>query len=159
MDILIIASLIIAGLILFIIEVFLLPGVSIAGIISAACMLYANYYAFDSLGTLPGCITLTISAIGVIAITIWFMRSKTVDKLSLKKTIDYKPEPLKGLGLKPGDEGIALTRLALIGNAEFDGNIIEVRSTGDFIEEKSRIRVNRIRDGIVLVEKTIDYTT
>ena len=153
MDILIIASLIIAGLILFIIEVFLLPGVSIAGIISAACMLYANYYAFDSLGTLPGCITLTISAIGVIAITIWFMRSKTVDKLSLKKTIDYKPEPLKGLGLKPGDEGIALTRLALIGNAEFDGNIIEVRSTGDFIEEKSRIRVNRIRDGIVLVEK------
>ena len=153
MDILIIASLIIAGLILFIIEVFLLPGVSIAGIISAACMLYANYYAFDSLGTLPGCITLAISAIGVIAITIWFMRSKTVDKLSLKKTIDYKPEPLKGLGLKAGDEGIALTRLALIGNAEFDGNIIEVRSTGDFIEEKSRIRVSRIRDGIVLVEK------
>ena len=153
MDILIIVSLIIAGLILFIIEVFLLPGISIAGIISAICLLYANYYAFDTMGTLPGCITLAISAIGVIAITVWFMRSKTVDKLSLKKTIDYKPEPLKGLGLKAGDEGIALTRLALIGNAEFDGNIIEVRSTGDFIEEKSRIRVNRIRDGIVLVEK------
>ena len=153
MDILIIASLIIAGLILFIIEVFLLPGISIAGIISAVCLLYANYYAFDTMGTLPGCITLAISAIGVIAITVWFMRSKTVDKLSLKKTIDYKPEPLKGLNLKAGDEGVALTRLALIGNAEFDGNIIEVRSTGDFIEEKSRIRVNRIRDGIVLVEK------
>ena len=153
MDILIIASLIIAGLILFIIEVFLLPGISIAGIISAICLLYANYYAFETMGTLPGCITLAISAIGVIAITVWFMRSKTVDKLSLKKTIDYKPEPLKGLNLKAGDEGIALTRLALIGNAEFDGNIIEVRSTGDFIEEKSRIRVNRIRDGIVLVEK------
>ncbi len=153
MDILIIGSLIIAGLILFIIEVFLLPGISIAGIISAVCLLYANYYAFDTMGTLPGCITLAISAIGVIAITIWFMRSKTVDKLSLKKTIDYKPEPLKGLNLKAGDEGIALTRLALIGNAEFNGNIIEVRSTGDFIDEKSRIRVNRIRDGIVLVEK------
>ena len=153
MDILIIASLIIAGLTLFIIEVFLLPGISIAGIISAVCLLYANYYAFDTMGTLPGCITLVISAIGVIAITVWFMRSKTVDKLSLKKTIDYKPEPLKGLNLKAGDEGIALTRLALIGNAEFDGNIIEVRSTGDFIEEKSKIRIERIRDGIVMVEK------
>ena len=43
MDIVIIASLIIAGLILFIIEVFLLPGVSIAGIVSAGCLLYANY--------------------------------------------------------------------------------------------------------------------
>ena len=150
---LIIAGLIVAGLILFIIEVFLLPGISLAGIASAGCLLYANYYAFSTLGTMPGILTLVVSGLGVIAITIWFMRSKTVDKLSLKKTIDYKPEPLKGLNLKAGDEGIALTRLALIGNAEFNGNIIEVRSTGDFIEEKSRIRVNRIRDGIVLVEK------
>ena len=153
MDIVIIASLIIVGLILFIIEVFLLPGISIAGIISAVCLLYANYYAFDTLGTIPGCITLTISAMGVIGITIWFMRSKTVDKLSLKKTIDYRPEPLKGLDLKAGDEGIALTRLALIGNAEFNGRIIEVRSSGDFIDQKSKIRVERILDGIVLVEK------
>lgn len=153
MDIVIIASLIIAGLILFIIEVFLLPGISIAGIVSAGCLLYANYYAFDTLGTIPGCITLAVSALGVVAITIWFMRSKTVDKLSLKKTIDYRPEPLKGLDLKVGDEGIALTRLALIGNAEFNGRIIEVRSSGDFIDEKSKIRVERILDGIVMVQK------
>ena len=153
MDIVIIASLIIAGLILFIIEVFLLPGISIAGFVSAGCLLYANYYAFDTLGTVPGCITLAISVIGVVAITIWFMRSKTVDKLSLKKTIDYRPEPLKGLDLKVGDEGIALTRLALIGNAEFNGRIIEVRSSGEFIDQKSKIRVERILDGVVLVEK------
>ncbi len=153
MDILIIISLIVAGLVLFIIEVFLLPGISSAGIISAGCLLYANYYAFDTLGTLPGCITLAVSAIGVIGITIWFMRSKTVDKLSLKETIDYKPEPLKGLDLKPGDEGIALTRLALIGNAEFNGRIIEVRSADGFIDEKCRIRVERILDGVVMVQK------
>ena len=153
MDIAIIISLIVAGLTLFIIEVFLLPGVSIAGIISAICLLYANYYAFEIPGNIPGCITLAVSAIGVVAITIWFMRSKTVDKLSLKKTIDYRPEPLKGLDLKVGDEGIALTRLALIGNAEFSGRIIEVRSSGDFIEEKSKIRVERILDGIVMVQK------
>lgn len=153
MDILIIISLIIAGLVLFIIEVFLLPGISIAGIISAGCLLYANYYAFDALGTTPGCITLAVSAIGVIGITIWFMRSKTVDKLSLKKTIDYKPEPLKGLDLKSGDEGVALTRLALIGNAEFNGRIIEVRSADGFIDEKCRIRVERILDGVVMVQK------
>ena len=153
MEILIIISLIVAGLVLFIIEVFLLPGISIAGIISTGCLLYANYYAFDTLGTTPGCITLAVSAIGVIGITIWFMRSKTVDKLSLKKTIDYKPEPLKGLDLKPGDEGIALTRLALIGNAEFNGRIIEVRSADGFIDEKCRIRVERILDGVVLVQK------
>jgi len=153
MDILIIVSLIVAGLLLFIIEVFLLPGISLAGIASAACLLYANYFAFDTLGTIPGCITLAVSAIGVIVITIWFMRSKTVDKLSLKKTIDYRPEPLKGLDLKPGDEGVALTRLALIGNVDFKGHIIEVRSSDGFIDEKSKIRIERILDGVVMVQK------
>lgn len=153
MDILIIVSLIVAGLLLFAIEVFLIPGISLAGLASAGCILYANYYAFDTLGTLPGIITLIVSALGIIAVTVWFMRSKTVDKLSLKKTIDYRPEPLKGLELKVGDEGIAITRLALIGNAEFNGHIIEVRSADGFIDEKCRIRVERILDGIVMVQK------
>ena len=153
MDILIIVSLIVAGLLLFAIEVFLIPGISIAGLASAGCILYANYYAFSTLGTVPGIITLVISALGVIAVTVWFMRSKTVDKLSLKKGIDYRPEPLKGLDLKAGDEGVAITRLALIGNAEFNGRIIEVRSSDGFIDEKCRIRVERILDGVVMVQK------
>ncbi|MBQ8889450.1 MAG: nodulation efficiency protein D (NfeD) [Bacteroidaceae bacterium] len=153
MDILIIVSLIVAGLLLFAIEVFLIPGISIAGLTSAGCILYANYYAFSTLGTVLGIITLVISALGVIAVTVWFMRSKTVDKLSLKKSIDYRPEPLKGLDLKAGDEGVAITRLALIGNAEFNGRIIEVRSSDGFIDEKCRIRVERILDGVVMVQK------
>ena len=153
MDILIIAGLIIAGFILFIIEVFLIPGISIAGISSACCLLYANYFAFSTLGVIPGLITLAISALGDIGITIWFLKSKTVDKLSLKKSIDYRPEPLKGLDLKSGDMGKAITRLALIGNAEFNGHIIEVRSADGFIDEKCDIQVERIVDGIVFVRK------
>ena len=47
MEVFIIVSLILAGLLLFIVEVFLIPGISIAGIASAICLLYANYYAFD----------------------------------------------------------------------------------------------------------------
>ena len=50
MEVFIIVSLILAGLLLFIVEVFLIPGISIAGIASAICLLYANYYAFDTLG-------------------------------------------------------------------------------------------------------------
>ena len=78
MDILIIIGLIIAGLILFIIEVFFLPGISIAGIVSAACLLYSNYYAFDTLGTMSGCITLAVSAIGVIGTYIPATRTRFV---------------------------------------------------------------------------------
>ena len=46
MEILIIIALIVAGLILFFIEVFLVPGITIAGIASACSLLYAIYYCF-----------------------------------------------------------------------------------------------------------------
>ena len=49
MEVFIIVSLILAGLLLFIVEVFLIPGISIAGIASAICLLYANYYASATL--------------------------------------------------------------------------------------------------------------
>lgn len=153
MEILIIIALILAGLLLFIVEVFLIPGISIAGIASAICLLYANYYAFDALGLTAGFITLAVSVIGCIAITAWFMHSKTVDKLSLKKTLDYKIDNLKGLDINVGDEGIAITRLALIGNADINGHIIEVRSADGLIDEKTPVYVVRIVEGSVIVRK------
>ena len=153
MEVLIIVALILAGLLLFIVEVFLIPGISIAGIASAICLLYANYYAFDALGLTAGFITLAASILGCIAITAWFMHSKTVDKLSLKKTLDYKINPLKGLDINIGDEGVTVTRLALIGNADINGHIVEVRSADGLIDEKTPVYVERIVERTVIVRK------
>lgn len=153
MEVFIIVALILAGLLLFVVEVFLIPGISIAGMASAICLLYANYYAFDALGPTAGFITLAASAVGCIAITVWFMRSKTVDKLSLKKTLDYKIDPLEGLDIHIGDKGVTVTRLALIGNAEINGHIIEVRSADGLIDEHTPIYVERMTEGTVIVRK------
>ena len=148
MEVFIIVSLILAGLLLFIVEVFLIPGISIAGIASAICLLYANYYAFDTLGPIAGFITLIASVLSCLAIIIWFMHSKTMDKLSLKKI-----DPLKGTHIRIGDKGIAITRLALIGNANFNGHIIEVRSADGLIDENTPIYVERMVEGTVIVRK------
>ena len=92
MDILIITVLIIAAVILFLVELFVIPGISLAGISALACILYANYYAFANLGMAGGFITLGISAVACIGSLIWFMRSKMLDKLALKKDIDLAAE-------------------------------------------------------------------
>ena len=151
MEFLIIGTLLILGLILFLVEVFLIPGITLAGIASAGCLIYANYYAFSTLGMVGGNITLILSMVGAVAITIGFFRSKTVDRLSLKETLSYRPDPLKGMTLKVGDKGIARTRLALIGTAEFDGRLIEVRSADGFLDEKTPLIVERIEEGAVIV--------
>lgn len=151
MEILIIIALIVAGLLLFAVEVFLVPGITLAGIASGISLLYAIFYAFHNVDTQTGFITLAIVVAGIIGVTIWFMRSKTVDRLSLKKTLDYKPEPLKGTNIQVGNTGTSLTRLTLIGNAEINGHIVEVQSADGFIEERTPVRVVRIDNSTVYV--------
>lgn len=151
MEILIIIALLIAGLILLLLEVFLFPGISLAGIGATVCLVYANVRAFSELGTWPGVITLAISIISSILVFVWFMRSKSLDKLALKKDIDSSVKQPEAATIQVGDTGVALTRLAQIGNAQFGDRIVEVRTTGDFIDAKTPIIVERITDGIILV--------
>lgn len=153
MDILIIAALIIAAVILFLVELFIIPGISIAGFLAGGCIIFANYYAFANMGTMAGAITLIITGIACIGTLIWFMRSKTLDKIALKKDITSKVDRSAEERVKVGDTGITTTRLALIGYAEINGDIVEVKSTDGFLNEKTPIIVNRITDGVLLVEK------
>ena len=55
--------------------------------------------------------------------------------------------------VKVGDTGITITRLAQIGNAEINGNIIEVKTLEGLLNEKTPVIVTRITDGIIYVEK------
>lgn len=153
MDVLIIIALIAAAVILFLVELFVIPGISLAGISALVCIIYANYYAFANLGTGAGFITLIISGIACIGSLVWFMRSKTLDKLALKKDITSKIDRSAAEKVKVGDTGITITRLAQIGNAEINGNIIEVKSMDGLLNEKTPIVANRITDGIIFVEK------
>ena len=153
MNILIIVVLVIAAVILFLVELFIIPGISIAGILAGGCIIYAHYYAFAYMGPVAGFITLAVSVIACIGSLVWFMRSKTLDKIALKKNITSKVDRSAENKVKIGDTGITTTRLALIGYAEINGDIVEVKSTDGFMNEKTPVIVNRITDGIILVEK------
>ena len=153
MEILIIIALIVAGLILFLIEVFLVPGITLAGIASACSLLYAIYYAFSDMGMQAGFVTLGIVVLGIIGVTVWVMRSKTVDRLSLKKELNYQHTPLRDIQIKAGDCGISTTRLTLIGNADINGHLIEVQSADGFIDEGTPIEVTRIDNNTVYVKR------
>lgn len=153
MDILIIIALIAVAVILFLVELFLIPGISIAGFAAIVSLAYAIYYAFAYMGTTVGFITLIISILMGIGSLILFMRSKTLDRIALKKDITSKVNKHAEHSLQVGDKGVSITRLALIGNAEINGKIVEVKSVDGFLDEKTPVIVTRIFDGVVLVEK------
>ena len=135
-------------------EIFIIPGTSLAGIVSAACLIGANVLVFDSYGLSAGIIVLAASLIVCLVAGIWMLRSKALDRISLKRTIDSTAATEEQLSVKVGDRGIALTRLALIGNADFDGKIVQVQSADGFLDEKTPVVITRVIDGQVWVKRT-----
>lgn len=153
MDILIIVLLVVAAIILFLVELFVIPGISIAGILAGGCILFANYYAFANLGTTEGFITLLVSAVGCIGSLVWFMRSKTLERLSLKTDITGTVDRTAEQSVKVGDTGFTTTRLALVGQADIAGHLVEVNSADGFLDEKTPVIVTRISNGTIFVCK------
>ncbi|MGN0309051.1 MAG: NfeD family protein [Bacteroides sp.] len=156
MEILIIILLVVAAIVLLLVELFVIPGISLAGLAAGGCLIYANYYAFAHLGTTGGWITLAVSALACIGSLVAFMRSKTLDRIALKSEITSSVRSAasgSGKQVSVGDEGMTTTRLALIGYAEMGGEIVEVKSTAEFLDAQTPVRVVRIVDGIILVER------
>ncbi|MCC8188243.1 MAG: NfeD family protein [Bacteroides sp.] len=153
MDILIITGLIVAAILFLLIELFLIQGTSIAGFISLLCGAAAVWYAFTYIGVFMGIITLVV-ALSACGIAIYyFMRSKTLDKISLKKNITSKVDKSAEESVHVGDTGTTITRLALIGQAEIGGKVVEVKSVSGFLDEHTPVVVSRISEGMILVEK------
>lgn len=94
-EILLVALLVIVGVILLVLEMFLIPGFGIAGISGFVCLVGAVVAAYLKISALAGHITL---AAGVVlsGLAIWgFLRSRALDKMALDTKIDSKVELAK----------------------------------------------------------------
>ena len=87
-DILAVTLLIILALVLAVLEIFFLPGITIAGICSVLFYGGGIYYAYSAFGTNGAVITLFIAAVTTITVIIGFMRSRSLDKMSLHTEIN-----------------------------------------------------------------------
>ena len=154
MDIILISTLFVLCVFFMALEIFIIPGTSLAGIVSAACLIGANVLVFDSYGLSAGIIVLAASLIVCLVAGIWMLRAKALDRISLKRTIDSTAATEEQLSVKVGDRGIALTSQALIGNADFDGKIVQVQSADGFLDEKTPVVITRVIDGQVWVKRT-----
>ncbi len=153
MGITIICVLLFIGIIFFLIELFFLPGISIAGIVGGIFIGAAIWYAFAFVSGTAGIITLVGGLILFVLAVWWFMRSKTLDKMSLKTDIDGKIEPLKGLNIQPGDTGITMSRLAPMGKVKINNAVIEAKTNNEFIDPDEEIVVLEVCNTNVLVER------
>lgn len=139
------------GVILIIVEILLIPGTSITGILGLGALGYGVWMAYNSLDSTTASITV-VSAVIILAILVYLsLKSKTWRKAVLKTEIDSKIEFESLSNLKIGDVGISHSRLASVGKAQFGDNIYEVYAYNGFIEEGKSIKIFKIEDNKVFV--------
>lgn len=153
MDLVLIIGLIVLGIFFMILEVYLIPGISVAGIASLICFIIGNVLAYKNLGTVAGTWILAGSMVSLGTVLYLFLRSKTLDRMALKSEIKSKTEPFQGLDVQPGDVGVTISRLAPIGRIKINGKTIEGRSENEMIDQNTPVEVIEVGSYNVLVRK------
>lgn len=144
-ELMIVVALILVGILFMLAEIFLLPGISIAGIAGAIFLIGGIVYSYLFIGSTAGNITLAASAIAMGASFFLLLKSKSLRRISLETNIESKVDNSDLAKISVGDTGIALSRLNPTGKVMVNELIVEGKSyNGEFIDEDEKIEVIRI---------------
>lgn len=154
-DTVIIIVLLALAILLLILEMFFLPGLSVAGFMSVLFYGVALYYAFVHIGTAAGVMTLVVAIAATIFLIWYFMRSRTLDKMSLHTNIDATAPTEVASTVNIGDEGISLSRLNPMGRVLVGDTTVEARAY-DYIEENTPIKIVKVERTVIVVEPIKD---
>jgi len=149
----IIAVLIVVGLLFLILEILVVPGTTVAGVVGFILVAIGIWQTYAAHGAsaghyvLAGTLVLTVAAL-------WLsLRSKTWKRAMLDAEIDGKVNTYDESDVKVGDEGVTTGRLVPLGKALINDQYFEVRSMGEFINEQTKIVVTKIEYNKIYVKQ------
>jgi membrane-bound ClpP family serine protease len=134
---------------LVLIEIFLIPGIGIAGIAGAILMITSLVLAYE-VGTAFGHYVLAGTGLISIGLVLLAFRTKTWDRLSLKSDIHSKVDN-HATNLSLGERGKTVSRLNPMGKAMFNNTYFEVSSKGAYIEADSEIEIVQVDHNKIIV--------
>ena len=154
----IITILIVLGILLLAVEVFVIPGFGVSGILGMAALVTGIFLVTDSL--LEG-LLLTAGALILLGIiTYWSFRFPRTRRVWQKFSLGTRQTSKEGY-VAPKLQyqayldkvGIALTQLRPAGTGDFDGVHLDVVTEGGFIEPGIGIRVIRVEGTRIIVRE------
>ncbi len=148
---LLIIMLIFLGLLFLLLEILVIPGTTLAGIVGFGLLFVGIWQAYASKGIIEGHITLVSTLVITVAVLYYSFKAGTWKRMALKTTVDGKMDQLKGMNIKEGDNGITVSRLAPAGKAMINNDIIEVHTYGEFIDQEKEITVISVKDNKITV--------
>lgn len=154
MPIALIITFAILGIALIVLEIFFLPGTTIAGVAGGLFLVASVWVSFASFGNDIGWYTIGIIALMLTVSIYLFVKLGVMDKVSLKTEIDSKLDA-KNQFVQVGDRGTASSRLVPMGNADINGQMVEVKSINGFIDVDADIEVVSADKQEILVRQIV----
>jgi len=151
----IIIILIVLGILLFVIEFLLVPGVTIAGIGGLILTVFGVYKAFEEYGSTVGVWVLIGTILLSVFVIAMSLRARTWNRLMLKTNIKGTVDKaITEEQMKIGDRGVALTRLAPMGKILVNDLVREAKSVEGFVDEHTDIEIVSV-EGIRISVKPV----
>jgi membrane-bound ClpP family serine protease len=150
---LLISTFIVMGLIFLVLEILVIPGVGIAGIIGFILIAVGVWQSYAAYGTLVGHLVLGGTLALTVLTLVLSLRGKTWKKLMLSTNIDSKVNVVDADKVKAGDVGKTVSRLAPMGKALINGEYFEVSTDGDFIDQQTEIVVEKVDLSKIFVKR------
>ena len=149
-----ITILIVLGIILFLVEFLLIPGITIAGIGGAILMIGGVILGYHYHGVEVGSFILLGTVVLSVLTLVLVLKSKTWKKVMLNSSIDGKVNQLErdSYQVKEGDSGVAITRLNPMGKILIHGEYFEATVLNRFLDEKTHVIITKISGNKIIVE-------
>jgi membrane-bound ClpP family serine protease len=126
---------------MLVIELVLLPGVTVAAIGALGSYGGAAWLAYRNYGA-GGLVVVIAVVIVVTVVATWFsLRAKTWKKFALAEKIESRSGEAPGRKVKVGDRGMAVGRLAPMGMVKIDNQNYEAKTTGGFVDQNTEVEV------------------
>ena len=137
------------------IEIFLLPGISIAGIAGIIFLIGGIVFAFTYIGSTAGTITLIASVVLIAVTFVLLLRSKSLKKIALNTEITSTVDNSDFKNINVGDKGVTISRLNPMGKVMVNNVIVEAKTyDGGMIDEETEIIVEKVESMNIIVRKS-----
>ena len=149
---LVVVTLIIIGMAFLLLEILVIPGTGVAGIIGFILLGIGVWQAYVYYDAYIGHWVLAGTIAGTVVVLVYSLRAKTWRRVALKTEINSRVNIIDEDKLKPGDVGKSISRLVPGGKAVFNNEFYEVRTLGNFIDPGEDIVIDKIEDHKIFVK-------
>jgi len=151
MEAVIIAVLVASGFVFLIVEIFIVPGFSVPGIVGITMVGYGIYRAHGTYGSTGAAVTLVGSAVLAVIVIRIALRSRSMSRVGLDFT-EHGHKSSDDYSALVGVTGTALTDLRPAGTAVINDRRCDVVTDGVYIAKDTQIRVVKVEGVRVIVE-------